>query len=190
MALVALAAVAISGCGGKPFNVKPRVDSPHAPLSSKAQTGGLTVEAEGVTDEDYLYETFDANLVLAGVLAVRVRLTNGSQEPVDLRKSRFEVRAPTGNRYKSIEARRAYKLVVSYYEITTYSKDGYKQSQADFSSHALDTKARLGAGESRQGILFFPVPDQVIREDGFTLVGERLDAARQKKQSAVELRLN
>jgi hypothetical protein len=189
ISLMILLVALLPACGGKPFNVKPRPDTPPLEYGVKAEAGGLTVQAEAVTDEDFLYETFDANLILAGVLPVRLMVANAAQEPVDLKKAKFEIRA-AGHAYKAINAKSAFKKLISYYGITTYSKQGYKESQADFASHALDLGSPLAAGESRQGVLFFQVPVEVAQAAGLTLVARKLGAKKQKADSSLELKLN
>lgn len=179
----------LAACGGKPFNVKPKPDTPPPEYGVKAAAGGLSVQAEALTDEDFLYETFDANLILAGVLPVRLMVANARQEPVDLKNARFELRA-AGRAYKAINAKSAYKKLISYYGITTYTKQGYKDSQADFASHALDLQLPLAAGESRQGMLFFQIPVEAAQAAGLTLVARRLDGKKQKADSSFELKLN
>ena len=67
------------GCG-KPFNVQPRPKVLPANYKVSAESGGITIEAEPVTDEDKLYDTFEANLLLASVLPIRLRLTNTQAE--------------------------------------------------------------------------------------------------------------
>jgi hypothetical protein len=189
IALIMLLVASLPACGGKPFNVKPKPDTPASDYDVKAAAGELTVHAEAVTDEDFLYETFDANLILAGVLPVRVMIANGAQEPVDLKKARFEIRAG-GRAYKTISAKSAFGKMISYYGITTYSKAGYKESRADFASHSLDLGSPLAAGESRQGMLFFQVPAEAAQAAGLTLIARRLDAKKQKADSSIELKLN
>ena len=127
----------IPACGGKPFNVKPRPDTPPLENGVKAEAGNLTVQAEVLTDEDILVDIFDANLILAGILPVRIAVANSAQEPVDLKNAKFEIRAG-GRAYKAVNAKSAFKRLISFYEITTYGKQGYKDSQSDFASHALD----------------------------------------------------
>ena len=150
----------------------------------------MTLQAEAVTDEDFLYETFDANLILASLLPVRVMVLSREQEPVDMSKAKFEIRTTGGRTYKAIKVSSAFKRVISYYGISTYSKEGYKESQSDFASHALDLQSPLAPGERRQGMIFFQVPDEVARAAGLTLVAERLDRKRQKSDSQIEIKLN
>jgi hypothetical protein len=196
--VIALIIVAhFAGCGGKPFNVKERPfhvrrgpDKPTPTFSAKAEAGSVTIQAEAVTDEDFLFDTFDANLILAGVLPVTVMITNSGQEPLDLRKARFEVRAQQGRSFKSADAKRAFKRLISYYGISTYSKPGYKESQEDFLSYSLDATKPVSPGESRDGMVFFLVPAEVARETGNTLVIRLLDAKQSKSSAPVELKLN
>lgn len=180
----------LAACGGKPFNIKPKPDLPAREPGAGAEAGNLTLRAEAVTDEDFLYETFDANLILAGVLPVRVTISSREQEPVDLRKAKFEVKTSGGRAFKAISPSSAFKKLISYYGISTYSKDGYKQSQSDFASHALDLREPLAAGASRQGMLFFQVPDDAARTAGLTLAARDLNRKLPKSESQIEIKLN
>jgi hypothetical protein len=196
VALVLLFASMITGCGGKPFNVRERpfkvkegADPAPAVFDAQAQYGLVTIQAEAVRDEDYLYDTFDANLILAGVLPIRVMIANAGQEPLDLKSARFEARAQAGRSFKPADAKRAFKRLISYYGISTYSKSGYKESQEDFLSHALDTNTPLAPGQSRQGLLFFLVPGEVAQSTGITLIANGLGPKQSGKDSSVELKL-
>ncbi len=184
------AVLSLAGCGGKPFNVKPRPEVPQAEISSGDQTqiDGVRIQAEPVTDEDFLYATFDANLILAGLLPVRVKLTNESQESISLNKAKFRIKTSGGKEFKSKDARSAYKQLISFYDISTYTKSGYRQAREDFASYALDTKSPLESGESRQGMIFFKVLPETAGESGLALSVERLNAKQSK--SKIELKLN
>jgi hypothetical protein len=178
-------AVALVGCG-KPFNVKTRPGLPPANYAGKAIAGSITVEAQAITDEDFLYETFDANLILARVLPVRVSVMNQGEETVDLKKSRFEILDQSGRRFQALSARDVFKRLLSYYGISTYSKHGYRESLNDFSGYALDVGSPLAGGTSRDGLLFFLMPDESAGRAGLTLVLSRLG----KASVSAELRLN
>lgn len=177
-----------AGCGGKPFNVKPQVDLPLTPDAARTEAGSLQIQAEAIRDEDLLIGTFDANLLLAGVLPVKVALINQSPEAIDVRKARFELRGPDGRTVKASDARRVFKRLISYYEITAYSKPGYKQSREDLADYGIDLSKPLNAGESRKGMVFFIAPDRATQTSSLTLVVSRLDA-KQAKAPAVELKL-
>jgi hypothetical protein len=177
----------ICGCGGKPFNVRPHPSLPERAYNTKIESGGLTIQADALTDEDLLYEIFDANLVLAGVLPVRIKLINGRDEEFRIKKARFEVKSEGGAVFKPIEPKRAYRQLVSYYGITLYRKDAYRESQQDFASHALDTVKTLSIGEVREGIIFFAAPGEISAIGNLTLVASRLNAKRSK--DSIELKL-
>jgi hypothetical protein len=183
-------AASFSGCGGKPFNVKPRPDVPTGSYEAMAETSSSAIQAAAIRDEDFLYETFDANLIMAGLLPVRIKITNSGASPLVLKKASFEIKAPDGRKFKLLDARRAYKKLISYYEISVYTKKAYKQSQEDFSSHALDLASPIEAGQSRDGLLFFSVPAEVARETGLALVARRLALGQEKSDRPVELKLN
>jgi hypothetical protein len=174
----------LAGCGGKPFNVKPRPGLPPATYTAGESAAGISVKAAKVTDEDLLYETFDANLILAGLLPVRVEVANTTGAAIEFKKAKFELRSAAGHRYKALKAKDAYKKLISYYGITTYSKDGYRESQDDFLSYALDTSAPLAAGEARAGMIFFAVPSELAASAELTLVGEKLN-----RSASIELKL-
>ncbi|PYT08656.1 MAG: hypothetical protein DMF60_04290 [Acidobacteria bacterium] len=184
-----LIAVAAFGCG-KPFNVKKQPDLPRANYATRAMAGNVSVQAQALTDEDFLYDTFDANLLLAGVLAVRVALTNSGEGNVDLKEARFEVRATAGTSFKAVTERQAFKRLISYYEISTYNKAGYKDSLEAFSAYGLDTRTPLAGGQSRQGLLFFSMPSEAAQGGGLTLVVNRLEKAPSSSRGTLELKLN
>src|SRR5215813_2197986 len=114
------------GCG-RPFNVKTQPSLPPARYAETTTVDSITIGAQVITDEDLLYDTFDANLISAGLLPVRVMITNTGPELVDISETRFEVEAGS-QRYNAVDARKAFKRLVSYYEVTAYNKSGYKDS--------------------------------------------------------------
>jgi hypothetical protein len=176
----------LSACG-KPFNVKTRVDLPPARYAARATTDGVDIQAQAISDEDFLYDTFDSNLISAGVLPVRVRLSNSGDQPVNLQKARFEIRGPGGNGFKAVEARAAYKRLISYYEISTYNKAGYKESLDTFSEYGVDLKTPLAAHQSREGLLFFLFPKEAATTAGLKLIVCRISL---DSHDQAELNLN
>lgn len=183
----------LGACVGKPFNVKPRPATPDPPelfAGPRTLSEGLTLQAQAVLDEDYLNETFDANLLLAGIVAVRVKLTNGAPAPLDLKRARFELKTPDGRGHRPLEAHRVFKMLISYYGITTYGIDAFKESRNDFSSYAFNQSTALAEGESRQGLVFFALPADVARAAALTLIVSRLRPGAKKNDSAMEVRLN
>lgn len=183
-----LLAAASFGCG-RPFNVKTQPLPPPASYAAKASLDGITVEAHAITDEDFLYDTFDANLISAGVLPVRVMLTNSGGESVDCKSARFEIEAHAG-RFKAVNARKAFKRLISYYGISAYSKSGYKESLEAFASHALDVATPLAGAQLRHGLLFFLTPPEAARQAGLRLVILKLNPKQSDGRNQVALKLN
>jgi hypothetical protein len=186
--LVILLAVIASSC--KPFKVKPRIEVPRAANEAQAETDGVAFRASVVRDEDWLNDTFDANLILAGIVPVRVELKNARKTPVELRKARFELKTASGRTFGSADAGSAFKQALSYYELSAWSKALYKESRADFASYALDTKAPAAAGESRQGLIYFLLRGDSASDGGFTLVISKIESSDAKSAGRVELKLD
>lgn len=161
-ALLAALAALCAACAGKPFNVKTVPKIAPDRVGEAASAGPLAVRASAVWDEDWLLENFDANLVLAGVLPVRVDVENGG-DAIEAKDLKFEVTDGDGRSFKWLDAKKAAKAVSSYYEITVTSKTGPKAYQEDFASNALDTKTPLARGERRQGFVFFAFPKDALR---------------------------
>jgi hypothetical protein len=184
--ILCLLAGTMLGCG-KPFNVKTRADLAPANYAASSATANISIQAQAITDEDFLNETFDANLISSGVLPVRVMLKNSSDRTVDLQKARFEIRQQNGRGFKAVDARDAFKRLISYYEIKAYNKSGYRESLGTFSEYGVDLKTPLESGNARQGFLFFLVPVETARGANLTLVVSRLGV---ESASTVELKLN
>lgn len=193
--LVLLLAILLTACG-KPFNVKPKpvvkADAPAVPVpvtwKAEGESQGVMIQAATVTDEDYLYDTFEANLLLADVLPIHLKLTNNGTETADLRQTRLEIKAQNKS-YRLLDSHKAYKRLMSYYGITIYNKQGHKESRADFDTHAFDLKKPLPAGESREGLIFFAVPNDIIKSGNLNLSARKLSAGRAKNNSLIELNL-
>lgn len=188
-----LLALCFAACG-KPFNVKPKpavIDSKataRVTLKAVGESQGVAIQATALTDEDYLYDTFEANLILAGVLPVHLKLTNNGDSVADLKRSKLEIKALNRN-YKMLDSRKAYKRLMSFYGISIYNKHGHKESRADFDTHAFDLKKPLAVGESRDGLIYFAVPNEVIKGGSLNLLARKLSAGRAKDDAPVELNL-
>ena len=178
--------VAASACG-KPFNIRPRASVTIPDYQAVSERSKLVMNGVALTDEDFLYETFNANLILAGVLPVRLKMTNDGSADIELRRNRFEIR--TGGRsLKSIEAERAFKRMLSFYGVKVYNKIGYKQSKEAFLSYGLDLGGRLRPGSSREGIVFFEARPPVERDASLVLVARGVGGTDSKNPLELKLK--
>ncbi len=164
--------VGASACG-KPFNIKPRAEVKIADYAATSRPGRILIEGIALTDEDFLYDTFNANLILAGVLPVRVKVTNNSPADIRVGRERFELRSG-GRTLKSIDADRAFKRLLSFYGVKIYNKAGYNESKEALRSYELDFKEPLRLGSSREGIMFFEARPPVEEDAGLVLVAKGL----------------
>ena len=187
LGLLLVAAIA-SSC--KPFNVKPRIEVPRAANEARAESNGVVINASVVRDEDWLSDTFDANLILAGIVPVRVELKNAGQMPIELNKAKFELKFGSGRSVGSVNPDQAFKRALAYYDVSAWSKALYKESRADFASYSLDTKSPAAPGESRQGLIYFLMSAESARLSGFTLVVSKLRNADARGGERVELKLD
>src|SRR5688572_6262014 len=179
---------------GKPFNVKPKPDvktavpGAQAIYKAEGEANGLKIYATAINDEDYLYDTFEANLPLAGVLPVRLKVSNTGTEAAQLKNAKLVIQSQNQS-YKILDSHKAYKRLMSYYGVSIYNKHGFKESRDDFDTHAFDLKKPLMAGESREGLIYFSVPHEVIKGGNLTLLARKLSAGRLRDDSPFELNL-
>ena len=154
LALAVLSVLLTAGCISKPFDVKvvPRVEPER--IGPAETFGPLAVRAEPIWDEDWLLETFDANMILAGVLPVRIDLENATAEPVETKRLKV---VATGS-FRHLDSKKARDRVEKYYGITIRSTTGDKIYKADWAANSLDLKTPLGPGEHRQGFVFLEIP--------------------------------
>jgi len=178
----------MGGCG-RPFHVKARTDLPPATYPAKVQAKAVEIQAGAITDEDFLYSAFDANLILAGILPVRLMITNTGEQPLNLKKTEWEIKDGNGMRCRLIEPRRAFGRLISYYEIRTYNRRGFNRSRDDFVSYALDRNSVVEPGRSRDGFLFFEVPPGVANQTGLTLEVRGIASGATGKKADAELKL-
>jgi hypothetical protein len=154
-------ALLLGACAGRPFNVRPVARVAPDAIGPAASAGPLSVRASAVWDEAWLLDTLDANLILARVLPVRIHLENTAPELFSPRKVKLELAGQAGDRFKHLSPKKAMKAIESYYEISITSKTGRARYREDFLTNTLDLEAPLAPGESRQGLVFFAIPEAI-----------------------------
>ncbi|HWQ31338.1 MAG TPA: hypothetical protein VNQ79_00525 [Blastocatellia bacterium] len=164
--------IALSGCSGRLFRVAPRPVSPASDLSATAAADSLEVSAYAFTDDDRAFEQFGANLPLAGLLAVDVKLLNHAQTPLNPRALRFVLRDATGQQLRQIEPRKALKRLMKYYDVGFYVIEARRRTLAALEALALPLAAPLNAQEARRGLLFFETKSDATALTGLTLTVE------------------
>jgi hypothetical protein len=180
-----------SMCGcGEPFTINPKAAVPPAAATMPAnRVGPLSLSVERVKDEDFLYEAFDSNLIMAGILPVWVEVTNNGEAARDLKKSECLLAGPNGATYRRLDPAKAYKKLLSYYQIKAYTLSGYKHSRNDFDSTALDLASPFPPGGSREGYLFFAVPPDIARGAGLKFIMRKMGESAGRADQSIQIDL-
>src|SRR6185369_8946383 len=135
-------------CAGAPFRVSPRVEVPVDTIHPSASSSKLELRAE-VLSEDEIVKLFDGNLLLAGIIPIRVALTNRSEEALNTAELQFSLTDTTGKRFSSIKAKDVMKQLIKYYGVRLYSYGPGQEMKARFLTHSLPKEDRLQPAESR-----------------------------------------
>lgn len=174
-----------TACGGSLYKVKPVVQTPIADGASGTEVGGVRVRAVPLLTDEEIQELFEANLLLAGILPVRLEMGNNSDAPVDLKKARFSLRDGEGRVFKTLTVKKAVSRILKYYAVYIYNPNSHAKFTEDFRAHAFNIETPLTQGEQRNGLVFFQSPknEPVASPHGLVLTIEQLP-------QSLELKLN
>ena len=155
-----------SGCSGQLYRVAP------APkLATPAPSAeGLAMNAHLLIGDELL-EQFDANLLLAGVVVVDVRLANRTAAAQTVT---FVLQDASGVSLKPLLPKQALQRVMKFYGNLLYAKAAYANTLARYESLAWPLPFTLEPQAEKRGFLFF-----AATTDATTLRGLQLTAAGQ-----------
>jgi hypothetical protein len=122
------------------------------PAISTGNAAGLNIGAT-VLEGDRSVEQFEANLPLAGVLAIDVKLINQSSGYISAKRLKFELN--DDKRFKQIQPKKALSRVIDFYGDSFYRVDARKRTQESYEAIALKLEGTIAPGETRRGFLFF-----------------------------------
>jgi hypothetical protein len=157
----------VAACGGRLYKVAP-LPSSAPPEISTSKGVGLDIGAVAL-DGERSYERFEANLPLAGVIAVDVRLVNKSEAPIMTGSLKFELRNADGAQFKRLAPKKALGAVMKYYGDRFYAKVAYRRTLEDYESVALKQGATIEPEAELRGIVFFQTRRETTSVDGFIL---------------------
>src|SRR5437763_15523745 len=143
-----------AGCGGSLYKVKPRVDAP-VTGSKEANAGGFTVRAVPLLTDEESQELFEANLPLAGLLPVRVEMSNESNTQLLFKRVRFSLHDREGRGWKMRTAKQAVSRILKADEVYLYNPNSRKRFEEGVGAHTFDLATPLEAGQRRRGLIFF-----------------------------------
>jgi hypothetical protein len=158
---------ALAACGGRLYKVAPLPTSV-PPEISMGNGVGLDVGAVAL-DGERSYERFGANLPLAGVIAVDVRMINKSESTIITNSLRFELRNPSGDPLKRLAPKKALGAVMKYYGDKFYAKVAYRRTLEDYESVALKQGGSIEPEGEVRGIIFFQTKRDTTSVDGLIL---------------------
>ena len=147
----------IAGCGGSLYKVKPKVDAPIVG-GKETSAGGLTLRAVALLRDEESQELFEANLPLAGLLPVRIEMSNESGSPLLFKHVRFHLRDNEGREWKARAPKEVVSRILKSDDIYVYNPKARKKFVEDLSAHAFDLSTPLDAGRHRRGLIFFQTP--------------------------------
>lgn len=155
-----------TACGGRLYKVTslPKIAPPEI---STNDASGLNIGAV-VLDGEGSYERFEANLPLAGVIAVDLRMINKSDTTIRSASLKIDLRNAAGASLKHLTPKKALGSVMKYYGNGFYAKAAYRQTLDDYTSVALKPRDIEPEGELR-GIVFFQTKRETTSVDGLTL---------------------
>lgn len=141
-----------AGCGAQLYKVAP-LPASRPPEVTTGNDRGLQLGA-AVLEGDRSIEQFEANLPLAGVVAIDVKLVNQSSAAINAKRLRFEL-SDGNDSLEEIQPKKALSKVMHFYENNFYRLDARKRTQESYEAIALNLNGTITPGEARRGFLFF-----------------------------------
>ena len=157
----------LAACGGRLYKVAP-LPASAPPEISMGRSGGLDIGAVAL-DGEQSYDRFEANLPLAGVIAVDVRMINKSESTIMTNSLRFELRGASGATLKQIAPKKALGVVMKYHGDKFYANLAYRRTLEDYESVSLKQGVSIEPAGEIRGIVFFQTKRETKSVDGLIL---------------------
>jgi len=157
-------------CASPIYKVAPVPNSP-IPDAVTGTGGGLEVTASAMSDERAIAQ-MDANLPLAGLIAVEIRISNKSNSSIAGGTLRALLHDPGGKSLSPIPAKKALQRVMKFYGVRLYGKESYARTIESYESVRLHLEQNIAPAESIQGVLFFDRKEPVNNTSGYRLTIE------------------
>jgi hypothetical protein len=121
-----------------------------------------------MTDERAIAQ-MDANLPLAGLIAVEVKLSNQSASAIPGGSLRASLHDASGKALTLIPPKKALQQVMKFYGVRLYGKEAYARTLESYESVALHLEQNIGPSESVHGVLFFDAKASLKSTSGYRL---------------------
>ena len=165
----------LASCGGSLYKVKPKVDAPVSG-GSEAGAAGFTIRAVPLLADEESQELFEANLPLAGLLPVRLEMSNGGGAPLSFERVRFHLRDAEGREWKFRTPKQTVSRILESDKVYLYNPNSRRAFQEAVNQHAFDLETPLEPAARRRGLIFFQTPkkEQLNNPRGMVLTIEGL----------------
>ena len=165
----------LASCGGSLYKVKPKVDAPVAG-GSEASASGFTLRAVPLLADEESQELFEANLPLAGLLPVRVEMSNEGSAALSFERVRFHLRDAEGREWKFRTPKQIVSRILESDKVYLYNPNSRRAFLDAVSQHAFDLETPLEPATRRRGLVFFQTPkkEQLNNPRGLVLTIEGL----------------
>lgn len=168
--LLLLSTIGLGACGGSLYKVRPVVDAPVTATKGTASAGGVELRAVPLLTDEEGQQLFEANLLLAGLLPVRVEIDNTSGAPLAFKRVRFRLRDQSGKEWKYRTAKQAVSRILDANQVYLYNPNSRAAFETALRAHALDLETPLIANQPRRGLIFFQTPKKDAVESPRELV--------------------
>jgi len=156
-----------AACGGRLYKVAP-LPASASPEISTNNASGLNIGAVAL-DGEQSYERFEANLPLAGVIAVDIKMVNKSDTTISTASIKFDLRNSAGGLLKRLAPKKALSSVMKYYGNSYYAKAAYRRTLEDYESVALKQESAIEPERELRGIVFFQTKSETKSVEGLIL---------------------
>jgi hypothetical protein len=156
----------LSACGGQLYKVATPPKGAPPPLAATDQ--GLVAAAKVLAGDEAM-EQFDANLLLAGVVPVDVRLANRTAANIPLGPLRWELKDGGATLFKLLPPKKALKRVMGFYGNRLYRPAAYQHTFESYERLALPLATTLEPQAELRGFLFFETKYEATNLRGLTL---------------------
>jgi hypothetical protein len=165
--VVILGLVLAGACSVPLYKVAPIPNSPASNVGPTITINSLDVTASALTNDDQAFERFEANLPLAGIVAVDVQITNRATERT--KSLTFALADANGRTFPMLDAKTLLKRMMQFEGVRVYARRGQQETLAQLQAITLPKKFALAAQESRKGVLFFHTKQPVTSSSSFVL---------------------
>lgn len=182
ISLIIVVCLLLAACG-RPVQVPERVRPLPGNPAGEAVESDLTVKAVALVNQDEVWQSFKANLILARVLVVDLTVANAGRRPVQINKARFRLSDSQGQEFSWLKPKDVEDRIYSYYGIRYYVTATRKEIEEAFERQALNIRREVKPGDVREGLVYFEIPEaeQFNRFDPLTLSIEKVRLSETEK---------